>query len=56
MIYIDIPQVAYKTIGIEYAVYDKDGNRDRVMEYELEKDMEKALSMYPYSSEHPHVK
>ena len=56
MIAIDIPQVAYKTIRIEYRMYDKDGDRCREQEYEAEKDLERALLDYRYSAEHDHVK
>ena len=56
MIVIDIPQVAYKTWAFEYRIYDKNGNRNRVMEYEAECDLEKALSNYKYSAEHDHVR
>ena len=55
-IMIDIPQVAYKTWSIEYRIYDKDGNRNRMMEYEAEKDLERSLSDYKYSSDHDHVR
>ena len=56
MIYIDVPQVAYKTWALEYRIYDKDGNRNREMEYEAECDLEKVLSGYKYSAEHDHVR
>ena len=55
MIQIDIPQVAYKTWAIEYRVYNTDGTRNREMEYEAEKDLERVLSDCRYSSNHDHV-
>ena len=55
-ILIDIPQVAYKTWAIEYRIYDKDGKRDFMLEYEAERDLEKVLSDYKYSKEHDHVR
>ena len=55
-IFIDIPQVAYKTLTLEYIIYDKDGNRCYLEEYEAEKDLEKHLSEYKYSPEHEHVR
>lgn len=53
---IDVPQVAYKTWLLEYRIYDKNGNRDRVMENEAERDLERVLSGYKYSAEHDHVR
>jgi hypothetical protein len=55
MIKIDVPQVAYKTWQLEYRVYNEDGTRNQVIEYELEKDLEDVLKDYRYSSEHDHV-
>jgi len=55
-IMIDIPQVAYKTWSIEYRIFDKDGNRNRMMEYELEQDLERTLMDYRYSEDHDHVR
>lgn len=55
-ILIDVPQVAYKTWILEYRIYDADGKRDRMMEYEAERDLEKALSDAKYSPEHDHVR
>ena len=55
-IMIDIPQVAYKTWLFEYRIFDKDGNRNRMMEYELEQDLERSLSEYKYSADHDHVR
>ena len=43
MIYIDIPQVAYRTWGFEYVALKDDGERDRELEAELERDLEKIL-------------
>lgn len=56
MILIDVPQVAYKTWAFEYRIYDEEGNRNRLMEYEAEKDLERILSGYKYSAEHEHVR
>ena len=53
---IDIPQVAYKTWSLEYRIYDKDGNRNYLMEYEAEQDLERVLSNYKYSVDHDHVR
>lgn len=53
---IDIPQVAYKTWVFEYRIYDENSNRNHLMEYEAECDLEKALSGYKYSAEHDHVR
>ena len=53
---IDVPQVAYKTWVLEYRIYDNDGNRNRLLEYEAEKDLERMLSDYRYSAEHDHVR
>lgn len=55
MIYIDVPQVAYKTWALEYRIYDKDGNRNYLMEQEAEQDLERVLSDCRYSTEHDHV-
>lgn len=57
MILIDIPVVAYRTLGLEYRVYDENGKRNRELEREFEDDMKKHLaSAYPYSTEHTHVR
>lgn len=56
MILIDIPQVAYRTWGLEYFIIDENGKRDYMKELELEKDLEKYLSDFLYSSDHDHVK
>ena len=53
---IDVPQVAYKTWSLEYIIYDKDGNRDYLMEYEAEQDLERVLFNYKYSADHDHVR
>lgn len=47
---IDVPQVAYRTWAIE--VHTGDMMRD----YELERELEKTLTQYPYSKEHDHVR
>ena len=56
MILIDIPQVAYKTMYIEYRIYDNDGNRCRMEELEAEKRLECSLRDYRFSKEHDHVR
>lgn len=56
MIFIDIPQVAYKTWCLEYRVINEDGTRDYFKEKELENDLREALVEYKYSSGHDHVK
>jgi hypothetical protein len=56
MIVIDVPQIAYKTWGLEYRIYDKDGNRLRDKELEAEMDLKKSLSRYEYSAENEHVR
>lgn len=53
---IDIPQVAYKTLLLEYRIYDADGNRNRQMEREAEQGLERSLSNYKYSESHDHVR
>ena len=53
---IDVPQVAYKTWVLEYRIYDKDGKRNHLMEYEAERDLEKALVDVRYSAENDHVR
>lgn len=53
---IDIPQVAYKTWLLEYRIYDNDGNRLQMMEYEAEQDLELTLRDYRYSADHDHVR
>ena len=53
---IDVPQVAYKTWSFEYRIFDKDGNRNYLMEYEAEQDLERVLSDYKYSADHDHVR
>ena len=53
---IDIPQVAYKTWVLEYRIFDKDGKRNHLMEYEAERDLEKALVDVRYSKDHDHVR
>lgn len=53
---IDIPQIAYKTMSIEYIILDKNGKRDWFAEQEAEDSLRKSLSQYPYSADHDHVK
>ena len=47
---IDIPQVAYRTWAIEIHTGDK------MHDYELERELEKTLTQYPYSKDHDHVR
>jgi len=56
MILIDIPQVAYRTWGLEYVIYDEDGKRDYMAEFEAEEDLKKHLCHVAYSADHDHVK
>lgn len=56
MILVDIPQVAYKTWVFEYRIYDGEGNRNRLMEYKAERDLERVLSEYKYPADHDHVR
>ena len=53
---VDIPQVAYKTLSLEYIIRDKDGKRDYVAEREAEEDLRRYLSSYQYSVGHDHVR
>lgn len=55
-ILIDVPQIAYKTWALEYRIYDADGKRDHMMEYEAERDLGKALLDVKYSTDHEHVR
>lgn len=52
MIYIDIPQIAYKTWGFEYHTGDK--QLDRELERNLAESQE--FKQYPYSKDHDHVR
>lgn len=56
MIYIDVPQIAYKTWGIEVILRDENGNRDFLAEKEFEDNLQEKLFNYPYSSIHDHVR
>ena len=47
---IDVPQVAYRTWAIEAHT------GDMMRDYELERELEKTLTQYPYSKEHDHVR
>lgn len=49
-ILIDIPQVAYRSWAIEVHT------GDRMLDYQLERELEKTLTQYPYSVEHDHVR
>jgi len=51
-IYIDIPQIAYKTWTIEIHTGDK--VRDHLLERELEQT--KEIKQYQYSRDHAHVR
>ena len=56
MIYIDVPQIAYRTWGIEYIIRYKNGNRDFLTEKDMENELKEKLSDYKFSSFHDHVK
>jgi hypothetical protein len=56
MIPIDIPQVAYKTMVLEYVIVGNDGKRDRLKELEAEKNLKNSLSDWRYSADHDHVR
>ena len=53
---IDIPQIAYKTMSIEYVIIGQDGKRDRWGEREAEMSLQKSLKEYSYSADHEHVR
>lgn len=53
---IDIPQVAYKTMVLEYVIRDKDGKRDWLAEREAEESLKNSLSYIQYSADHDHVR
>lgn len=53
---IDIPQVAYRTVSLEYIIRDNDGKRDYTAEREAEESLRNLLSDYKYSFDHDHVK
>jgi hypothetical protein len=55
-IFIDIPQVAYRTMALEYVIYDKDGKRDWLAERESEESLKNSLSDVQYSADHDHVR
>lgn len=56
-IYIDVPQVAYRTWVIDVKVYGEIDEYERQeIEDEIERGMRKRLSAYPYSPEHDHIK
>ena len=55
-ILIDIPQVAYKTVVLEYIIKNKDGKRDWLAEHEAEESLKKYLSDVRYSVDHNHVR
>lgn len=53
---IDIPQVAYRTIVLEYVVKDKDGKRDWLAEREAEENLKNSLSDMRYCVDNDHVR
>ena len=55
-ILIDIPQVAYRTVALEYVIRDKDGKRDWLAEREAEEGLKNSLSDVRYSADHDHVR
>lgn len=55
-ILIDIPQVAYKTVNLEYIIRDKDGKRDWFAEREAEESLKNSLADVRYSADHDHVR
>ena len=55
-ILIDIPQVAYRTVVLEYVIRDKDGKRDWLAEREAEESLKNSLSDVRYSADHDHVR
>lgn len=55
-ILIDIPQVAYRTMALEYVIKDKDGKRDWLAEREAEESLKNSLSDFRYSVDHDHVR
>jgi len=55
-ILIDIPQVAYRTVALEYVIRDKDGKRDWLAEREAEESLKNSLSDMQYSADHDHVR
>lgn len=55
-ILIDIPQVAYKTMALEYIIRDKEGKRDWIAEHEAEESLKSSLADVRYSADHDHVR
>ena len=55
-ILIDIPQVAYRTVALEYVIRDKDGKRDWLAEREAEESLKSSLADARYSADHDHVR
>lgn len=55
-ILIDVPQVAYRTVALEYVINDKDGKRDWLAEREAEESLKNSLSNVQYSADHDHVR
>ena len=56
MIMIDIPQVADRTMALEYVIKDKNGERDWLAEREAEESLKNSLSDVRYSADHDHVR
>ena len=55
-IFIDIPQVAYRTVALEYVIMDKDRKRDWLAEREAEESLKNSLLNVRYSAGHDHVR
>ncbi|MEE1314777.1 MAG: hypothetical protein UHS49_03305 [Faecalimonas sp.] len=53
---IDIPQIAYKTMSIEYVIIGQDGKRDRFAELNAEQNLRESLKGYSYSLDHEHMR
>lgn len=53
---IDIPQLAYKTMSIEYVIIGQDGKRDWLAERNAEESLQRCLQQYPYSADHEHTR
>lgn len=53
---VDIPQIAYKTMSIEYVIIGQDGKRDRFAELKAEQNLRESLKGYSYSLDHKHMR
>ena len=53
---IDVPQVAYRTMVLEYVIKDKNGKRDWLTEREAEESLKNSLADVRYSADHDHVR